>query len=233
MIANITALLAAQGKRVGVIDANIQSPSLHILFNMNEDDITYWLNDYLAGKCDIHQAVYDITSNVGTNIKGDIFVIPASSKADEIVGILKHSHDMERLHAELQQLAEKLNLDILIIDSQSGMNEEALYSVGISDVLAILMRPDRQDYQGTGIIVDVARKLSMSRIMIIVNEAPMACDPAGLKTQAEQTYNCEVAAVVPHSNEMMALASEGIFVLRYPYSALAELYRQIANKLIT
>ena len=44
--ANITALLAASGKRVGVIDTDIQSPGIHVLFGLEEDDMDHSLNDY-------------------------------------------------------------------------------------------------------------------------------------------------------------------------------------------
>ena len=53
-----------------------------------------------------------------------------------------------------------------------------------------------------------------------------------IKTNVEQTYNCEVAAVLPHSDEMMALASAGIFALRYPNHPITELYKQAAAKLV-
>ena len=49
--ANVAAILASQGKRVGVIDTDIQSPGIHILFGLKEEDIKHSLNDYLWGKC--------------------------------------------------------------------------------------------------------------------------------------------------------------------------------------
>jgi len=53
------------------------------------------------------------------------------------------------------------------------------------------------------------------RTMLIVNKVPSVFDSAAVKAQVEQTYNCPVATVLPHSNEMMALASAGIFVLLF------------------
>ncbi len=47
--ANLAALLASEGKRVGVIDTDIQSPGIHVLFGLQEEDMTYSLNDYLWG----------------------------------------------------------------------------------------------------------------------------------------------------------------------------------------
>ena len=53
-----------------------------------------------------------------------------------------------------------------------------------------------------------------------------------LKKKVEQTYNAPVAAVFPHSNEMMTLASAGIFVLRYPDHPVSTALRQIAEVLV-
>jgi hypothetical protein len=47
-----------------------------------------------------------------------------------------------------------------------------------------------------------------------------------------QTYRCEVAAVIPHSDEMMTLASAGVFVLRYPDHPVTGLYRQVLSRLM-
>jgi septum site-determining protein MinD len=40
-----------------------------------------------------------------------------------------------------------------------------------------------------------------------------------------------VAAVLPHSEEMMVLASGGVFVTRYPNHPLTALYRQALEHL--
>jgi len=34
------------------------------------------------------------------------------------------------------------------------------------------MRPDQQDYQGTSVTVEVARKLDVPRLLMIVNKVP-------------------------------------------------------------
>ena len=103
-----------------------------------------------------------------------------------------------------------------MIDTHPGLNEETLLSIAISDVLAIILRPDQQDYQGTGVTVEVAQKLDVPRLLLIVNKVPAVFDMAEVKARVEQTYGCPVAAVLPHAEEMMTLASAGIFVLRYP-----------------
>jgi septum site-determining protein MinD len=83
------------------------------------------------------------------------------------------------------------------------------------------------------VTVEVARKLAVPRMMIVVNKVPSAFDFNDVKKRVEQTYNCEVAAVLPHSDEMMALASSGIFVLRYPNHPVTQQYKQVAQKLVS
>ena len=46
--ANLAVTVARAGNRVGVIDTDIQSPGIHILFGLKEDEVDKALNDYLA-----------------------------------------------------------------------------------------------------------------------------------------------------------------------------------------
>ena len=48
--ANLATLVAAQGRRVGVVDTDIASPGIHVLFGLDEDKMVHSLNDYLWGK---------------------------------------------------------------------------------------------------------------------------------------------------------------------------------------
>jgi septum site-determining protein MinD len=41
-----------------------------------------------------------------------------------------------------------------------------------------------------------------------------------------------VAAVLPHSDELMVLSSAGIFALKYPDHPVTGLYRQVATRLM-
>ena len=60
-VANLSVILAARGLRIGVVDTDMQSPGIHVLFALDEAAMKYCLNDYLWGKCEIRQAAYDLT----------------------------------------------------------------------------------------------------------------------------------------------------------------------------
>jgi len=230
--ANLATLLAMEGYRVGVVDTDINSPGIHVLFGMTEDEMPFSLNDYLYGKCEIKEAAYDVTAKVGVPIKGKIFLCPSSMKTGEIARVLKEGYDVGMLNDGFHDLVDDLNLDVLVIDTHPGLNEETLLSIAISDSLAIVMRPDLQDYQGTGVTVEVARKLDVPNLVIIVNKMPQILNAEDVKARVEKTYNATVAAVLPHSEEMMALASDGVFVAKFPNHAITQQMRLAAQMLI-
>lgn len=233
--ANITALLAQRGLRVGVVDTDIQSPGIHVLFGLDEEHISRSLNDYLWGKCEIKDAAMDVTSilqQLKPGLKGQVFLIPSSIKAGEIAKILREGYDVGLLNDGFQQLLEDLQLDVLMIDTHPGLNEETLLSIAISDALAIIMRPDNQDYQGTSVTVEVARKLEVPNLLLVVNKVPPVFDFDHVQQKIEQTYNCRVGAILPHSDEMMVLSSSGIFVLKYPDHPMTARLERLASLLI-
>jgi septum site-determining protein MinD len=121
---------------------------------------------------------------------------------------------------------------VLLLDTHPGLNEETMLSIAISDALLIIMRPDQQDYQGTGVTVEIARKLNVPRMFIVVNNVPAVFDPAEVKAKVEKIYRCEVAAVLPHADEMLALASEAVFAQRYPDHPITQSLRKLSTRLM-
>lgn len=230
LTANLAALLAQSGRRVGVLDANLQTPGLHVLFGLNEDELGLTFNDYLWGRCDIQQAAYDVSARAGFPDEGRLFLVPASPRIEEITRVLRNQYDVDRLESGCRTLGQRLNLDLLVIDTENGLNQESLMAVAIAQVLLLLLRTDQQDYRGTGLTVQVAQQLSVPQILLLVNETPAIFDFAEVKTRLEQAYHCQVAAVLPHVQEMMALASRELFVLRYPGHPLTESLQLIVNR---
>jgi MinD-like ATPase involved in chromosome partitioning or flagellar assembly len=226
--ANVAALLANAGHNVAVVDTDIQSPGLHVLFGLDADKLGHSLNDYLWGECDITQTTHDATPQLGPHSPGKLFLIPASLRAGEIARVLREGYDVGLLTDGFHDLIRELKLDVLMIDTHPGLNEETLLSIAISHVLAIVLRPDQQDYQGTGVTVEVARKLGVPRLMLVVNKVPEVFDPAEVRARVEATYQAEVVAVLPHSDDLMALASAGIFALRCPDHPMTAALQRVA-----
>lgn len=237
--ANIATTIARSGKRVGIVDTDIQSPGIHVLFGFDETKITYTLNDYLWGRCTIEQAAYDVRQiakikpkflNFGMN--GAIYLIPSSIKTGEISRILREGYDARLLNDGFRNLTQKLKLDYLFIDTHPGINEETLLSIIISDILVVILRPDQQDYQGTAVAVDVARKLDVPKIMLVVNKALPKLNFSALRQQIQSAYSTNVAGVLPVCEEMFNLGSSDIFSLRYPDHAWTKEVNAIAKQIL-
>jgi septum site-determining protein MinD len=230
--ANLAALLAMDGRRVGIVDTDVQSPGVHVLFGLDETQVDRSLNQYLWGKSGIDEVAHDVTNVVGESVTGKVFLVPSSIRAEEIARVLRESYNVGRLNNGFQDLIKALSLDILLVDTHPGLGQETLLTIAVSDVLLLMLRPDQQDYQGTGVTVRVARQLDTPRMLMVVNKVPAAFDAEEVRMQVEQTYACEIAAVLPHVEEMMTLASAGLFVLRYPDHPVTDALRRVAASLI-
>lgn len=218
--ANVSAQFARQGKRVGVVDTDINSPGIHVLFQMNEEKMDKTLNDYLWGKCAIEEAAYDVSGQVGAG--SAIYLIPSSMRAGEIAQVLRQGYDVGLLNDGFRSLVEQLNLDYLFIDTHPGLNEETLLSIAISDLLLVILRTDQQDFQGTAVTVDVARKLQVPHLYLVVNKAISSYQPDALRKHVEETYGAPVAAIIPLSEDIAALQSADIFSIRYPDHVISQ-----------
>ncbi|NLV25096.1 MAG: MinD/ParA family protein [Deltaproteobacteria bacterium] len=229
--ANLAALYAMEGQRVGVVDTDIQSPGIHVIFGLKEEQTPLSLNDYLWGRCTIEQTAYDVSAALDGNCQGSIYLIPSRVNAADIARIIHDGYDIDLLSDGFRELIQALKLDILVIDTHPGLNEETLLSIALSNSLLVVMRPDFQDYQGTGLTVEVARELEVPRMVILINKAPSSFDLEQIRQNVSETYNCPVAGVIPHSDEMMGLASQGIFSVHYPDHPVVLEFKKVAKAL--
>jgi MinD-like ATPase involved in chromosome partitioning or flagellar assembly len=238
LTANLSATVAQQGKRVGIVDTDIQSPGIHVIFGLNEDEFTYSLNDYLWGKCPVEKTAYEVGSNLTNgegnpaDISGRIFLVPSSIKAGEIAKILRQGFDVGLLNDGFHDLINALDLDFLFIDTHPGLNEETLLSIAISDAAIIVLRPDRQDFMGTAVTLEVARKLSVPNLMLLLNKASQAFERDALEQQVNERYGAPMAGLFYENDEMLQLASSGVFCLHYPEHPFTQEVQQVAQQLL-
>jgi MinD-like ATPase involved in chromosome partitioning or flagellar assembly len=221
--ANLAAYLATKGNKVAVIDMDVQSPGIHLIFGLQSDDMDLTLNDYLMGKHTIEKVVHDLTADLNLET-GQLLLIPSSMELGQISKILKEGYSVALMSSGIKQLMRTLALDFLLIDTHPGLNEETLFSFTISDILFVVFRPDKQDYQGTSITLEAARRLR-APAFLIVNNIPVSLDTEEVKAVAEETYGCQVVAAIPHFRELMEIGSSEIIYLKdskHPFSLKIE-----------
>jgi len=236
LTANLAVLTALGGKRVGIVDTDVQSPGIHVLFGFDEERVGKALNDYLWGRCAVEEAAYDVSSVLGQAAPpaapgAALFLIPSSLRTGEIARVLREGYDVSRLNDGFRALQRALALDVLFIDTHPGVNEETLLSIAISDALVIVLRADHQDYQGTAVTVDLARRLETPRILMVVNKVLPPFDAAAVREKIGATYQVPVAGVIPLSEDLVRLASAGVFSLVHPVHPVTDVLRAVAAQL--
>lgn len=159
-------------------------------------------------------------------------LVPSSMKAGEIARILREGYDVDLLNDGYRDAIADLQLDYLFVDTHPGLNEETLLSIAVSDVAVLILRPDHQDFQGTAVAVDVARKLDVTKMVLVVNKALPDGDSDALERQVATTYDVPVAGVLPLTEDMVRLASGGIFVREYPDHAWSQTLIRIADEVM-
>jgi MinD-like ATPase involved in chromosome partitioning or flagellar assembly len=233
LTANLAALTALEGRRVGVVDTDIQSPGIHVLFGFDEDQVSHALNDYLWDRCPIEKTAYDVSHALGAARPAGaaIHLIPSSLKAGEIARVLSEGYDVERLNDGFRELIRALALDYLFLDTHPGINEETLLSIAISDALVVVLRADHQDYQGTAVTVDLARRLEVPQMELVVNKVLPDVDHGSVARQVAETYGAPVAAVLPLSEDVVRLASQDLFCVRFPDHPVTRLVTGVAARI--
>ncbi|MBX3420205.1 MAG: MinD/ParA family protein [Pirellulaceae bacterium] len=221
LTANLGVAIAKAGKRVAIVDCDIQSPGVHVIFQMDEKSIAYSLNDYLFGRCQIEQAAVDVTSvSIGAanpdERRPKLFLVPSSTKTGEIGRVLKEGYDVALLNDGFKRLIEKLELDFLLIDTHPGVNEETLLSIVVSDRVILILRPDSQDFQGIYVTLELAKRLGVAQPWLVLNKIPPGMDRNTLKEKVESSYERQVVGMFPLNYEIVRLASSGVFINRFP-----------------
>ena len=229
LLASCAMLLAMDGKRVGVIDTDFQSPSDHILFALPENKLEKTINDYLWGNIDCHEAVYDVTP---TNISGKIYLTPASADVQDIMRVLHESYEADKLTKAFSEISKAFELDFLMVDTTPGLDAEHLVSLAGSDTLILLLRLDKQDYQGTAVMVSLAQKLEIPHLKMVVSQMPQAFDIKDVQREVQEKYQLPVTAILPHTEEMLTLGGKGVFAKEYPTHPLTMVIKQMTQDFI-
>jgi septum site-determining protein MinD len=229
--ANLAVGLALKGKRVAIFDTDLASPGVHVLFGFTAEEGQATLNDYLQGDLPIRACVHEVTPAPVKQAKGHIWLVPGSMESDRIARLLREGYKVERLNDAMFELIDALALDVVIVDTHPGINEETLLSSAIADCLVMVMRPDSQDYLGTAVAIEVAERLDVPEIRLVVNKLPDHFDAQQVQERVSTAYGVPLGALLPLSEDLLTLASGGLALLAYPSHPWSEQVRGLADEL--
>jgi len=231
--ANLAVTLAQLGKRVGVVDLDLEGPGLHVIFGVADSDVRATINDVLQHKALIGQAVVDLTSKIKLKA-GCLIFCPAGHKLDEILSILDTGFNLYTFKKVLEDLALNYHLDYLLIDSHPGIEKDTLLAMALCNYLVLISRVDQQDLFGSGVMTEVASQLQKP-VVLILNMVPSSVSEKEAGKIAErlaQLFHLHVLTALPFNSDVLENLSKGVFVLEKPRDPLSRRFTEIATKML-
>jgi MinD-like ATPase involved in chromosome partitioning or flagellar assembly len=237
LIASLAVAIAQQGQQVGIMNRDLQSEGIHALFGLDNGQEDAILNDYLWNGF-VHptpsslQPNFKVEPGAITLMGGDVYLAPCQAHLRDVPQLLQSGYDLGELSQCFWELNRRLNFDYLFIDNHAGLTEEALLSLILCDVLLLVVYLDQQCLQNVALTIDLARKLGISTILLIVNQVLPEWSEPEVKQQLEVAYGEPVIGILPFTQEMFELNYDGIFCLRYPKHSLTQKIQAIAQQIL-
>ena len=221
------------GKRVAVIDLDLEGPGLHVIFGVSDGEIRATINDVLQSSIPIRDAVFDLTPRLGIE-SGCLLFCPAGHRLEEILKMVDTGFNLSRFKAVLNTLATEYQLDYLLIDSHPGIEKDTIISMAVCDVVVLLSRVDHQDMFGSGVMNEVASQLRKP-VVLILNMIPSSVGDKESKKIGEKIaglFNLQVLTALPFNSDVFENLSRGVFVLEHQKDPLTKRFTELAENMI-
>lgn len=177
--------LAKSGKRVLMMDLDIEAPSLHNLFaesvNQEQTGVAYGLIEYLyravVQKRD-DMALTDIFCTLPVNdIEGAMFLIPALKKMDK-----QYLYQIGRLQAEqiqekniftriFDEIRQVLHIDYILVDTRAGFNPwGSLSLLSLSTQVIFVAYPNEENIEGLNMAFEMMDNVGKNRYAVAMSK---------------------------------------------------------------
>jgi MinD superfamily P-loop ATPase len=150
-VAALGVLLAARGLRVGLMDTHLAAPRLHSQFDLPPAAEQLNLADYLFGSDEIESVGYDVTAACAGPVPaaGTLTLVPCRvSGAEELGHALARHIDLGLLADGIDRLARQRELDVLLVDTQNGINRSAVVPLIAADLQVLLVDGSVSEREG-------------------------------------------------------------------------------------
>ena len=228
--ANVAVALALKGRRVGVVDMDLEGPGLHVFFDIDPSELRFTINDVLAGVAAPEAATVRLGEKLDLGV-GEIYYSPASVKVSEILRTLKTGFEVDMFHNAIKRLQERFGLHYLLIDTHPGIEHDTLLALGVCDHQLLVSRIDQQDIFGTGVMIEVSSTFEKP-VHLVLNMIPPRVREAEVLKFARVMcahFTVNMAGWLPFSEDVIASLSRSVFTMKLPKHPMTTRFRQIAE----
>ncbi|MEM9949605.1 MAG: hypothetical protein AAF810_26535 [Cyanobacteria bacterium P01_D01_bin.36] len=238
LIANLAVILMHHGYRVGLLDTDQKAGGIRTLFGLDAtakgDAAAYWwlsphtqTTKLLRADLRRYAAAYNRDSaGIYISSLGCHF----AHHSDQLQALQQH-YGQAKPFEVLQQLSQDLALDLLLIDNQPEMSDDNLTGLSFADISLLLLQLDTYDLQRAAVLLEVIEQLAITKTWLVPTLVLPTIETNVVRHMLENTYQYPVAGILYHSEEMIGLASRGIFCLHHPNHVLTQTMIAIAQQL--
>lgn len=218
--ANVGAALAARGKSVVLVDADIGLRNLDIVLGL-ENRIVYDIVDVVEGRCRLRQAL------IRDKRLANLALIPAAQTRDkEAVS----PEQMRELCDELRQ-----QFDFILIDSPAGIERGFRNAIAGADEVLVVTNPEVSAVRDADRIVGLVEAAELPPPRLIVNRIDPELVRRGDMLSVDDVLEIlaiPLIGVVPADESIVTATNRGEPVALDPQSRAGQAFRDIAARLL-
>jgi MinD-like ATPase involved in chromosome partitioning or flagellar assembly len=254
-LVNVAALLAKRGKRVLVVDFDLEAPGLTTFASLRPTKPAKGLVDFVTAYLatnespDCEEYVYAASGSDFFELNGQVWVMPAGLQ-DDSYGVrlntinwldLYERRDGFLLFEDLkQQWSKKVKPDYVLIDSRTGHTDIAgICTRQLPDAVALFYFPNEQNLIGLGkIVADIraeeraGRRGPITKHFVVSNVPDLDDEDQILDARLKdfkKALGYESDPAIVHHYHSLALLDQAIFATQRPNSRLAREYDTVAR----
>lgn len=220
---NMAVAMAAQGKRVMVLDADLGLANVDVMLGLR---VTKNLSHVLSGECSLEEILVE-----GPN---GILIAPATSGTQSMVDLSPAEHaGLIRAFSELQT-----PIDILLVDTAAGISEMVLsFSSAAQDIMVVVCDEPTSITDAYALIKILSNQHGCYKFKIVANMVHSLREGQELYTKLTRVTDrfldatLELVACIPYDNNVrQAVRKQKVIVDGFPKSPAALAFRSLASK---
>ncbi len=255
-LANAGVELARTGRRVLLVDFDLEAPGLDTIARLRPKEPQRGLVEYVSifiatrSAPEVRDFVYEVPKLRSNG--GRLWVMPAGKRDREYSRKL-NSINWQTLYKELEgymlfedlkaQWKASVGVDYALIDSRTGHTDtEGICTRQLPDALVILFFPSDQNLVGLKRVVSTVRaqdevwRGKQKKLYFVMSNVPDLDDEEEIlpnierKFQEELGYHSLTSTI--HRYDSLSLLNQALFVIERPKSRLAKEYRRLLERIV-